>query len=281
MERQGTAVKWILIMGIGSFLFLGGTAAVMRRAGMGSAPPTARQDVSPYAGTRATEISRRLRRAANGLLLTKVFQILREEGLRPRLRGTLDQPEAVWTVTEGRVDAPLLLVAVSISGGNGPAAAAWLAELARVVPPRGLRHRVAMVWINSSDDAVTFSGLLDRLPEAAGWKGRVACRMILSFREGSAVWIARDRQTPETVWETITDASRRAGYKELLRTQPVDIPRSDVRRSDAVLEARIAIGIPGGPERLTAPDAFKISGDVFYHLLVTWGYEMIVRLGCL
>jgi len=279
MDHQGAAIKWILILGIGTFLFLGGTAAVMRRAGLGGTPLAVRKDASPYSGEAVVNVYRRFCRTEHRLLLTEVFNVLRENGFRPRLVGTLDQPEAVWALTEGRADAPLLPVVVSVSGGNGPAAAAWLVELARVIPPKGMRHRVAMVWVHAADDSGGFSEFLERLPGAAAWKGRIACRVVLSFCDGSAVWIARDSRTPEPAWETVADASRRAGYIGLLRPLPADTPKSAVQRSGSVPEARFNIGLPGGPGSPAVRDGLKISGDVFYHTLATLGYEMIVRLG--
>ena len=279
MDRQGIAIKWILIMGIGTLVFLAGTATLMRRAGLGSGPVRVHADASPFSGDEAIRVYEKIGRNNDRGNLAGIFHALRENGPRPRLLGTMEQPDMIWTVTEGQADAPGLLITTSLSGENGLLAAAWLAELARVVPRRGTRHRIMMVWRAAGEEAGGFRMALEALRAAESWRGRIAGAIAVSIRRGSTPWIARDARTPTTVWDTLLDASRRAGYVGLARPLPVETIRSDGWQMDSMSVAGIEIGIPEASDRDAFRDGLKVTGDAFYHALVTLGYDMIVRLG--
>jgi len=210
--------------------------------------------------------------------LSGLFDLLRESGLRPRVQGSLEDPEAVWITTESRPDAPVIVVAVPISGEGGVVSGAILAEMARVVPTRGMRHRFVVVWTRMRDGTSDLRALVSGVLSATGKFRQDPHVMLLLGQAGSATAIVRAPQTSETVWDVLLQASRRAGYQGIARPLPdrsiAAISPGELPVAAAIFKLQVKTDIQSG----ISSDSAQMLGDVLYHLFVTLGYDVTVRM---
>ena len=277
MAYQGTAIRWIIIMGVGTFLFLAASAALLRKGGFGGETHRVIPNASPFSGQKAAECYRRISNPAGRTVLSGLFDLLRESGLRPRVQGSLEDPEVVWITTESRPDAPVIIVAVPISGEDGLISGSVLAEMVRVIPPRGMRHRFVAVWTrvryNTSDLQALVSGVLS----ATGKFRQAPHVMLLLGQAGSATAIVRSPRTSETVWDVLLQASRRAGYQGIARPLP-DRSIADISPGESPVAAIFKLQVKTDVQSGISSDSAQMLGDVLYHLFVTLGYDMTVRM---